>query len=145
MAGIQAWARQARNRAPLCSIVLIAMKAVPWWFQTTAHVLAVAFSIWLGLHLHAPQATQWIFIYGTAAALSAAIPYHRVLGFAGLAAGILIGVWGSYLLRDVWKVLTIDDLLGVRGGLRTGGHEAAMLVLAALWLVIGSTFRTQRA
>ncbi len=121
------------------------MKAVPRWFQTTSHVLAVVFSLWLGLHLHTPQAEQWIVIYGVAAALAAALPYHRVLGFAGLASGILIGFWGSWLLRDVWKTLSAGDLFGGHGGLRTGGHEVAMLVIAGLWLVVGSAFRTQRA
>ena len=144
MDGIQAWSPQARNRGPVCSIVPLAMKAVPWWFQTTAHVLAVMFSLWLGLHLHTPQAAQWIVIYGVAAALSAALPYHRILGFAGLASGILIGFWGGWLLRDVWKTLTVADLFGPNG-IRTPGHEVTMLVLAGLWLVVGSAFRTQRA
>ena len=118
------------------------MKVVPGWFRTCAGVLAILFATWLGLHIFAP--IEWIVIYAIAAAISAALPSYRVVGFIGLGAGILIGAWGTYLLRDVWNALSLSALFDAKGGTTGGGREAVMLVIAALWLVVGSAFRTQR-
>ena len=118
------------------------MKVVPGWFRSCASVLAVVFAIWLGLHIFAP--VEWIVIYAIAAAISAALPSYRVVGFIGLGAGILIGAWGTYLLRDTWNALSLDALLDYKGAAAGGGREAVMLVIAGLWLVVGSAFRTQR-
>ena len=116
---------------------------VPRWFCVVAHVFAVAFAVWLGLHLYAPL--EWVAIFVVAAALSALLPYFRVVGFIGLAGGIAIAAAGTYLLRDVWHALSLDGLLSPAGGVLGGGREAIVLALASLWLVLGSAFRTQRA
>ena len=131
------------QRAPGWLIVLaVSMKTVPWWFRTLAHVLAVVFALCVGLHYKAPE---WIVIYALAAIVSAALPSHRKIGFIGLGAGILVGAWGAYLVRDAWRDLSIGDLLSGAGGVLGGGREAVLLVIAGLWLVMGSAFRTQRA
>jgi hypothetical protein len=119
------------------------MKVVPGWFRTCASGFAVVFALWLGLHIFAP--IEWIVIYGVAAAISATLPKFRLVGFIGLGAGILIGVWGTYLLRDAWNGLSLDAIIDYKGGAIGGGREAVMFVIVGLWLVVGSAFRTQRA
>jgi len=121
------------------------VKGVPRWFQLTAYVLAVGFSLWIGLHVRLRDPLPWIAIYGTAAIVSAMLPWHRAVGFVGLALGIGVGAWGAYLLRDVWLELTPDRLLDMTDGPLGGGREAVVLAFAGLWLVLGSAFRTQRA
>ena len=116
---------------------------VPRWYCVVSHVFAVAFAVWLGLHIYAPL--EWVLIFVVAAALSALLPYFRVVGFIGLAGGIAIAAAGTYLLRDVWHLLSLDALLSPTGGVLGGGREAIVLALASLWLVLGSAFRTQRA
>lgn len=108
-----------------------------------AHVLAVGFAVWLGLHLYAPL--EWMAIFAVVVAISALLPYFRVVGFIGLASGIAVALAGIYLLRDVWHALSLDHLMSPAGGIRGGGREAIVLVVASVWLVIGSAFRTQRA
>ena len=117
------------------------MAVVPRWFGVGSHALAVVFALWLGLHIYAPA--EWIVIFFAVAVLSALLPYFRIVGFAGLAGGIVIGGVGTYLLRDVWKVLSVPGLAAGCGA--TPQRDALVLVLASLWLVIGSAFRTQRA
>ncbi|MEP6865543.1 MAG: hypothetical protein ABJE66_33290 [Deltaproteobacteria bacterium] len=116
---------------------------MPRWYCVVAHGFAVAFAVWLGLHLYAPL--EWIAIFVVAAALSALLPYFRVVGFIGMVGGVAIAGAGTYLLRDVWHGLSLDGLLSPTGGVLGGGREAIVLVLASLWLVLGSAFRTQRA
>jgi len=120
-----------------------AMVVVPRWYCVVSHVFAVAFAVWLGLHIYAPL--EWVLIFIAAAALSALLPYFRVVGFIGLAGGIAIAAVGTYLLRDVWHLLSLDALVSPAGGVLGGGREAIVLALASLWLVLGSAFRTQRA
>lgn len=119
------------------------MLVVPRWFSVLAHGFAVAFALWLGLHIYAPL--EWIAIFVVAAAISGLLPYFRVVGFIGLAGGIVIASLGTYLLRDAWRAMSIDGLTSPTGGILGGGREAIVLVLASLWLVLGSAFRTQRA
>ncbi len=106
-----------------------------------AHVFAVGFAVWVGLHIYAP--VPWIAVFLAVAVLSATLPYFRVVGFAGLVGGIAIGAVGTYLLRDVWKVLSLTGLTVGMGA--TAQRDAIAVVLASLWLVLGSAFRTQRA
>jgi hypothetical protein len=115
------------------------VKGVPGWFQVLAYVLAVGFCVWIGFHLRTGNPTPWIAIYAVAAIVSALLPQHRAVGFIGLAVGIAIGAWGTWLLRDVFPVLQPDDLLET-----TSGREVIALALAGVWLVLGSAFRTQR-
>jgi hypothetical protein len=119
------------------------MKVVPGWFRTCAHGLAIVFALWLGVHIFAP--VEWIVIYALTAAVSATLPAYRLAGFIGLGIGILVGAWGTYLLRDAWNALSLATIFSSDGGARGGGREAMMLVVAALWLVVGSAFRTQHA
>ena len=127
----------------VCVILVAAMLAVPRWFCVLAHGFAVAFALWLGLHIYAPL--EWILIFVVAAVVSGLLPYFRVVGFIGLAGGVVIAALGTYLLRDAWKAMSIDGLTSAAGGVLGGGREAIVLVLASLWLVLGSAFRTQRA
>jgi hypothetical protein len=108
-----------------------------------AHGFAVVFALWLGLHIYAP--VEWMAIAFAAALISALLPYFRVVGFIGLFGGIAIAVIGAYFLRDLWKSLSLAGLTSPTGGVLGGGREAIVLVVASLWLVLGSAFRTQRA
>ncbi len=108
-----------------------------------AHALAVAFAIWVGLHIYAP--VTWIVIFLAVATLSALLPYFRVVGFIGLAGGVAIGAAGAYLLHDAWPGLSVDGLTSPKGGILGGGRDAVVLVVACLWLVLGSAFRTRHA
>ena len=119
------------------------MSVVPRWFCVVAHGFAVAFALWLGLHIYAPL--EWIGIFVAVAAISALLPYFRVVGFVGLACGVAIAGLGVYLLRDVWNALSFDSLTSSSGGILGGGRDALVFVIACLWLVIGSAFRTRRA
>jgi hypothetical protein len=145
MAVIQAWDARLAQSPPWMGYRGLAMKGVPRWFQVVAYVLAVGFSLWIGLHIHIDDSVPWIAIYATAAIVSALLPAHRVVGFVGLALGIAIGAWGLYLLRDVWEALRLDKLVETAGGPLGGGREAIVLAVALVWLVLGSAFRTQRA
>jgi sugar phosphate permease len=131
------------QRTRVSLIVEVVMQAVPWWFQTLAHVLAVAFALWVGVHIYGP--VTWIGIYAVAALMSALLPAHRLFGFVGLGVGIAIGACGIYLLRDVWRGLSFDALISPEGGPLGGGRDAIALAIAGTWLVLGSAFRTQRA
>ncbi len=99
------------------------------------------FTVWLGLQLYAPLA--WIAIFFAVAVISALLPAFRIVGFIGLAAGIVIGSAGIYLLRDGWRVLSVAGLTTGRGV--TPEREALALAIASTWLMLGSVFRTQRA
>ena len=133
----------ARAQSPPRCVIVEVVKGVPRWFVMMADVLAVACSLWVGLHVRSHDAV-WIAIYGAAAIVSALLPAHRAIGFAGLAVGIAVGAWGGYLLRDAWAELRLDDLVRAKSPLG-GGREAVALAIAGLWLVLGSAFRTQRA
>lgn len=117
------------------------MAVVPTWFRALSHVLAVGFAVWLGLHLYAP--VEWILIFLAVTVLSALLPYFRIVGFAGITSGIVIGGLGTYLLRDTWKTFSVSGLAAGSGA--TAQRDAVVLVLSSLWLVLGSAFRTQRA
>jgi hypothetical protein len=119
------------------------MAVVPRWFCVVAHGFAVAFALWLGLHIYAP--TEWIGIFAAVAVISALLPYFRVVGFVGLACGLAIAGFGAYLLRDAWTELSFDTLTSPSGGILGGGRDALAFGIACAWLVIGSAFRTRRA
>jgi hypothetical protein len=134
----------ARAQSPPRCVIVEVVKGVPRWYLMIADVLAVGFSLWVGLHVLAADPLPWVAIYAVAAIVSALLPVRRAIGFVGLALGIAIGAWGGYLLRDAWSALRLGDLLAARNPLG-GGREAIVLALAGAWLVLGSAFRTQRA
>src|ERR1700685_1921031 len=121
------------------------MKAVPWWFQTTANVLAVVFAVWVGLHYRAPHATAWFVIYGAIAAVTAAIPAHRVVGIAGLLVGVAVMASGAYLMKGAGAAISVRDVFAMHGGVVSPSREAMALVIATAWLMLGSGFRLLRA
>jgi len=115
------------------------MTELPWWYSTIASVFAVGLSVWVGLHFRSPE---WVAIYGAAALACAALPAHRTIGWIGLAIGLAIAGAGAYLLRGIDLVLA--DLTSADGGAASPVREAAVLAITALWLVIGSLYRTRR-
>jgi hypothetical protein len=128
-----------------CLIVRWSMTPVPWWFQTLAQVLAIVFSIWLGLHIHADRAPLWMALYGAAALLTALLPSKRVVGFVGLGIAVAVGGLGGYLMKDALGHLAMEDAISTTGPILNTARETIVLGLAAVWLLVGSAFRTRRA
>jgi hypothetical protein len=115
------------------------MQEVPWWYGTIAHVLAIALSVWLGLHYKA--GAEWLLLYGAAAVACAALPAKRVAGAIGFVAGVVVAAGGLYLMRDARAAIVPSDLFAMHGGALTATREAAVLALTAVWLLAGSALR----
>ena len=105
-----------------------------------ANGIAIALSIWVGMHYRAPE---WLAIYGAAAVATAALPAHRFIGALGLAVGLAVAAGGAFLLRDVR--VSIGDVFAATGGPLAPAREALGVVLTALWLVLASTIRLRQA
>jgi len=110
---------------------------VPWWYTTIAHVLAVALSVWVGLHYRAPE---WLALYGAGAVASALLPGRKLFGVLGLLAGLAIAGSGAYLMRDVRHGIMLGDLFA-GGPIITPTREAVVLVLTTMWLLAAAPLR----
>jgi hypothetical protein len=110
---------------------------VPWWYTTIAHVLAIALSVWTGLHYRAPE---WMALYGVAALGSAILPGRKLLGAIGLVTGLVVAGTGAYLMRDVRHGIVLGDLFA-GGPIITPTREAVVLVLTTMWLLAASPLR----
>ena len=119
------------------------MKGLPWWFQTVSHVLAVVFSMWVGLHIYAPL--EWLVLFGLAAVVAAALPYSRTFGLVGLIVSLAFAGLAGYLTHDMWPELSATALIDPKGGPLGGGRDLVMLGIAAVWMLGGSAFRMTRA
>jgi hypothetical protein len=118
------------------------MKAVPWWFQTLSSVLAVALSIWAGLHYRSPD---WLLIYAVGAIVLAALPAHRTIGIFGAAVGLILTALGAYRLRDAWGAFHVWDVWTFGGHLVSATREIVMIVVMAAWLILGAVFTALRS
>ena len=105
-----------------------------------ANGIAVALSIWVGMHYRAPE---WLALYGAAAATTAALPAHRFVGAIGLAIGLAVAIGGAFLLRN--SHVSPGEVLSAEGGPLAPTREALGVVLTALWLVIASALRLKQA
>ena len=104
-----------------------------------ANGIAVALSIWVGMHYRAPE---WLAIYGAAAAATAALPAHRFVGAIGIAIGLVVAAGGAFLLRGAH--VSAGDVLSAAGGPLAPAREALGVVLTALWLVVASAIRLKQ-
>jgi len=98
-----------------------------------ANGIAVALSIWVGMHYRAPE---WLALYG-------ALPAHRFVGAIGLAIGLAVAIGGAFLLRN--SHVSPGEVLSAEGGPLAPTREALGVVLTALWLVIASALRLKQA
>ncbi len=122
---------------PACDTVDRVMSEVPWWYGTIAHVMAIALSVWVGLHYRV--GVEWLVLYGAAAAASAALPTRRFFAIFGLTVGLSVALGGLYLMRDAHIVPA--DLLLPKGGALAAPREALALACTAVWLLAGSALR----
>ncbi|MDB4958928.1 MAG: hypothetical protein JWO36_6497 [Myxococcales bacterium] len=110
--------------------------------------MAVNFSVWTGLQAGDPNPARWILIYGAAAIASAVLP-GRMFGAAlAAAAGAVSLVWAAYLVRQVWGVVSISDLVGNTNDKNVAVlvvRQGAGLLIAGIWLLFGATFRFVRS
>jgi len=116
------------------------MTELPWWYGTIANVLAIGFSVWVGIHYRSPE---WLALYIPVALVTAALPAHRKVGLVGIAVGIAVAAVGFYLMRGV--DFELGKVVSATGGPASPAREVAAIALAAAWLVIGSAYRTRRA
>jgi len=123
------------------------MRPVPRWFVAACWVLAVLFSLSVGLQVNDPDPVRWMVLYGGAAIASALLTARRNYAAAGFAVGAVAAAWGGYLTLQVYDVLALSDLwmkMSEKGGAVEVGREAGGLVIVAVGLLSLSAYRTRR-
>ena len=124
------------------------MGPVPRWFVAVCWVLAVLFSLSVGLQVNDPDPVEWMAIYGAAAIACAILPARRLYAAFGIAVGLVAAAWGAYLGSRVFGDLAFSDLfmkMHEKGGAVEVGREAAGLAIVALGLLGTAAFRATRA
>ena len=126
----------------------LGVKPVPTWFIAVCWVMAVGYSICVGLQYNDPDPLRWIAIYGAAAVAMALLPARRVFVIPAVGVGLVAAIWGAYLGHQVKDTLYMSDLwlkMSEKGGAVEVGREAADLGLVALTLLLTSGFRALRS
>jgi hypothetical protein len=147
MKGIQACAPSFCNVGPGC-VMVVFMKPVPRWFVALCWVMAVLFSVSVGLQENDPDPIRWMALYGSAGLISAILPARRFMVIPAIVVGFLALVWGLYLTRQVMHVLKFSDLflkMDEKGGAVEVGREAGGLIIVAGMMLLGGAFRGSRA
>jgi hypothetical protein len=123
------------------------MRPVPTWFIAACWVLAVLFSVSVGLQVNDPDPIRWMVLYGAAGIVCALLPARRTASYAGFAVGAVGTVWGGYLTSQVYDKLVLGDLflrMSEKGGAVEVGREAGGLVIVAVSLLLLSAYRARR-
>jgi uncharacterized membrane protein YeaQ/YmgE (transglycosylase-associated protein family) len=111
-------------------------------------VLAVLFSLCVGLQVNDPDPIRWMLIYGAAALAAALLPAEsKVWCIAGTVIGIVGAAWGAYLGSQVASKIGFSDLflkMSEKGGAVEVGREAGGLVIIAVSLLSLSLYRYMR-
>jgi hypothetical protein len=124
------------------------MRPVPRWFVGLCWVLAVLFSLCVGLQINDPDPVEWMAIYGAAAIACALLPARRLFAAFAIAIGLIAAVWGSYLATRAFGHVGASDLfmkMSEKGGAVEVGREAVGLAIVAIGLIGTSAFRATRA
>ena len=124
------------------------MAPVPRWFVAVCWVLAVLFSLCVGLQVNDPDPVEWMAIYGAAGIACALLPARRFYAAAAIAVGLIAAAWGAYLGSRVFGDLGVSDLfmkMNEKGGAVEVGREAAGLAIVAVSLIGSSAYRATRA
>lgn len=146
MSGIEACTPRFCNRGRCC-VILLPMRPVPRWFIAICWVLAVLFSLCVGLQVNDPDPVRWMVLYGAAAISCALLPARRLFAATAVGVGLVAAAWGAYLGSQVFDQLAISDLwmkMSEKGGTVEVGREAAGLALVAFGLIGTSAFRATR-
>jgi len=124
------------------------MRPVPRWFVALCWVLAVLFSLCVGLQANDPDPIRWMVLYGSAALSVAALPSPRKVWCAvGTVIGVGAAAWGAYLGSTVASKIGFSDLflkMSEKGGAVEVGREAGGLVIVAGSLLTLSLYRYLR-
>lgn len=123
------------------------MRPVPRWFIAICWVLAVLFSLSVGLQVNDPDPAVWMAMYGAAAIACALLPSRRLFAALAVLVGLVAAAWGAYLGSQVLDQLEISDLwlkMSEKGGAVEVGREAAGLAIIAVGLLGTSAFRATR-
>jgi hypothetical protein len=124
------------------------MKPVPRWFVILCGVLAVGFSMCVGLQVNDPDPAVWMTLYAAAAIAIAVLPVRRMFTIGAVAVGLVAIGWGTYLGRQVVGELAPSDLwlkMSEKGGAVEVGREAVGLLIVAVALLGTAAFRATRA
>jgi len=124
------------------------MRPVPRWFIGICWVLAVLFSLSVGLQINDPDPVRWMVMYGAAGIAVAVLPARRVFAWGAIIVGLVAAAWGAYLGSQVFDQLAISDLwmkMSEKGGAVEVGREAGGLAIVAVGLIGSSAFRATRA
>lgn len=123
------------------------MKPVPRWFVAICWVLAILFSISVGLQVNDPDPIRWMVIYGLAGLACAFLPPHRITCGACLAIGVAGAAWCAYLTSQIWGKISPSDLflkMSEKGGAVEVGREAGGLAIVALSMIGLAAYRATR-
>lgn len=123
------------------------MRPVPRWFVAICWLLAVLFSLSVGLQVNDPDPGLWMAMYGAAAIACALLPARRLFAASALLVGLLAAAWGAYLGSQVIDQLELSDLwmkMSEKGGAVEVGREALGLVIIAVGMIGTSAFRATR-
>ena len=123
------------------------MKPTPRWFVAMCWVMAVLFSLSVGLQVNDPDPVRWMLMYGAGAIAAGALPAHRLAALPAALVGLAAATWGAYLAKEVAGVLHFSDLwlkMSQKGGAVEVGREAGGLALIALFLLPAAAFRATR-
>ena len=124
------------------------MRPVPRWFVAVCWVLAVLFSLSVGLQVNDPDPAVWMAMYAAAAIAAALLPARRVFAAGALAVGLVAAAWGGYLGGTIVDQIELSDLflkMSEKGGAVEVGREAAGLAIIAAGLIGSAVFRATRA
>jgi hypothetical protein len=124
------------------------MRPVPRWFVAICWVLAVLFSLSVGLQVNDPDPIRWMLLYGAAAIAVALLPAEsKLVCGGGTVVGIVAAAWGAYLGSQVASKIGFSDLflkMSEKGGAVEVGREAGGLVIVAVSLLSLSLYRYLR-
>lgn len=124
-----------------------AMRPMPRWFTATCWVMAILFSLSVGLQVNDPDPARWMVLYAAAGIAIAMLPYRRVAAIGALAVGLVAAVWGGFLEHDVFGLLKFSDLfdkMDQKGGAVEVGREAGGLIIVAVATIGGAIFSWTR-
>lgn len=124
------------------------MRPVPRWFTAICWVMAILFSLSVGLQENDPDPIRWMLLYGSAGIAVAVLPYRRRAAIPAVAIGVVAAIWGGILEHEVFRVLKISDLflkMDEKGGAVEVGREAGGLIIVAVTMLGGAAFRWTRA
>lgn len=111
------------------------MKRVPGWFTSLCWIMAIAFSVAVGLQFRLAGAGGWIALFGAAALATAALPTRRIAAAIATLIGVSAGMWAAWQLHGGSVEASVSSTM--RGAVPLAATSAWLLgasVLRALWV-----------